>query len=62
MDYISIANSQGYNLVFLGIGMAYIKYENLKLTETMDKELAELELVKIGQAIANDWTRQYLNK
>lgn len=62
MDYISIAKAEGYALVFTGIGMAYVALENIKLTKTMDKELCELQLEAIGQAIARDWTRQYIEK
>ena len=62
MDYMSIARIEGYEIVFTGIGMAYVKYSTIKLTETMDIEHAKQELMKIGQAIANDWTRQYIEK
>ena len=60
MDYADIARMQGYELVYTGLGMAYVKYESIKLTETMDKALAEQVMENIGLAIASDWTRQYI--
>jgi len=60
MDYLHIAMLQGYELVFTGLGMAYVRYETIKLTDTMDKEAAEQVMKKIGLAIASDWTRQYI--
>lgn len=60
MDYMDIARLQGYELVFTGLGMAYVRYETIKLTETMDKEDAEQIMIKIGFAISADWTRQYI--
>lgn len=60
MDYLEIAKMQGYEIVFVGLGMAYVRYETIKLTETMDKKAAEQVMEKIGLAIASDWTRQYI--
>lgn len=60
MDYMEIAKMEGYELVFTGLGMGYVKYGTVKLTDTMDKALAEQAMEKIGLAIASDWTRQYI--
>lgn len=60
MDYLHIAMLEGYELVFVDLGMAYVKYESIMLTEIMDKEDAERIMQEIGLAISADWTRQYI--
>jgi len=56
-NYIDYAKSFGYDLQFTGIGMAYIKLNDLYLTDCMDFEKAQYELALIGMAIMNDTIR-----
>ena len=57
-NYISFAQSFGYGLRFTGIGMAYVMLnDTVFLTEAMDTDKAERELMLIGMAIMNDTVR-----
>ena len=57
-DYMDYAMSYGYSICFTGIGMGYIVFGELKLTETMDKEDAQRELALIGMSIMKDTLRK----
>lgn len=61
-NYIETARLEGYNLQFTGIGMAYITYGPVMLTEVMDTEKAETQLALIGMAIINDSVRKMLEE
>lgn len=56
-NFIDYARSFGYSIEFTGIGMAYIKFEDIKLTETMDTSKAYVHLAQIGMAIMIDTMR-----
>lgn len=60
--YMDVARMNGYEVRFTGIGMAYIVYGSVMLTEVMDTEKAEVQLALIGMAINNDDVRQMLQK
>lgn len=60
--YMDVARMNGYEMRFTGIGMAYIVYGSVMLTEVMDTEKAEVQLALIGMAINNDDVRQMLQK
>ena len=53
---------EGYEVRFTGIGMAYVAYGSVMLTEVMDTEKAEVQLALIGMAINNDDVRRMLQK
>lgn len=53
-NYMTYAKSFGYNIEFSGLGMAYITFNELKLTETKDLPIIEKELAMIGMAIMSD--------
>lgn len=57
-DYMDYARSFGYTVRFTGIGMGYMVFGELKLTETMDREDAERELALIGMSIMKDTLRK----
>lgn len=57
-DYMDYARSFGYDVRFTGIGMGYVVFGELKLTETMDREDAERELALIGISIMKDTLRK----
>lgn len=54
MDY---ARSFGYEIRYTGIGMAYIEFKGIMLTDTMDKENIYPALAQIGMAIMKDTIR-----
>lgn len=56
-NYMDYAKSFGYDVVFTGLGMAYITLGSVKLTETKDLEVIENELAFIGMAIMSDTIR-----
>ena len=56
-NYTDYARSFGYDLRFIGIGMAQVIIGNVLLTEAMDAEKAERELAFIGMAIMSDTVR-----
>lgn len=56
-DFINYAKSFDYDIQFTGIGMAYITLGDIKLTETMDTDLANNALAQIGMAIMVDTLR-----
>lgn len=57
-DYMDYARSFGYDVRSTGIGMGYVVFGELKLTETMDREDAERELALIGMSIMKDTLRK----
>lgn len=57
-DYMDYAASFGYSVRFTGLGMGYVVFGELKLTETMDKEDAQRELALIGMSIMKDTLRK----
>lgn len=56
-NFMSFAKAHGYLIRFTGMGMAYIEFSGLKLTETVDKERAYQILAQIGMAIMLDVLR-----
>lgn len=60
--FMDVARMNGYEVRFTGIGMAYVVYGSVMLTEVMDTEKAEAQLALIGMAINNDDVRQMLQK
>ena len=57
-NFIDFARMHGYGLRFTGIGMAYVVLnDTIFLTESMDIDKAERELMLIGMAIMNDTVR-----
>lgn len=60
--YMDVARMNGYEVRFTGIGMAYIVYGSVMLTEVMDTEKAEVQLALIGMAINSDDVRRMLQK
>lgn len=56
-DFIAYAKTFGYGIQFTGIGMAYVTLGEIKLTETMDTQLANNALAQIGMAIMVDTMR-----
>lgn len=57
MDFINYAKSFGYDIQFIGIGMAYITLGDIQLTEIMDDYLVNNALAQIGMAIMTDTLR-----
>lgn len=56
-QFINFAKSFGYDIRFVGLGMAYITLGDVKLTETKDIPVIENELMLIGMAIMMDTLR-----
>lgn len=56
-NYMDYAKSFGYEVIFSGLGMAYIALNGIKLTATKDKAIIEKELALIGMAIMADTIR-----
>lgn len=57
-NFIDFARMHGYDLRFTGLGMAYVVLnDTVFLTEAMDTDKAERELMLIGRAIMNDTVR-----
>lgn len=56
-NFVHYAESFGYEIKFIGLGMAYIMVCGVKLTETMDAHLAHHTLAQIGMAIMADTLR-----
>lgn len=57
-NFIDFARTYGYGLRFTGLGMAYVTLnDTVLLTEAMDADKAEWELMLIGRAIMNDMVR-----
>ena len=61
-NYIETARLEGYDLQFTGLGMAYVVYGSVMLTEIIDTEKAEAQLALIGMAIINDKVRKMLQE
>lgn len=61
-NYMDVARMTGYEVRFTSIGMAYVVYGSVMLTEVMDTEKAEAQLALIGMAINNDDMRRMLKK
>ena len=59
-NYVDFARAHGYDVVFTGIGMAFITIGELKLTETKDVEIIMEELADIGAHIMIDTIRKGL--
>ena len=57
-DYMDYARASGYAVRYTGIGMGYVTFGELKLTETMDREDADRELALIGMSIMKDTLRK----
>ena len=57
-NYMNIARGEGYEVRFIGIGMGYVAFGTIALTEVMDTEKAEAQLALIGRAIINDDVRR----
>lgn len=62
MNYMDIARMNGYEVRFTSIGMGYVIYGSVMLTDAMDTEKAEAQLALIGMAINNDDMRRMLQK
>ena len=58
--YMDFARAHGYDVVFTGIGMAFITIGEVKLTETKDAEIIMTELADIGAHIMIDTIRKGL--
>ena len=56
-DYMDFAKLHGYELHFIGIGMAYLTIGEVKLTETKDVNKIRKELALLGMAIMSDTMR-----
>lgn len=56
-NYMDYAKSFGYEVVFSGLGMAYIVLGDVKLTDTKDVAIIEKDLAMIGMAIMMDTIR-----
>ena len=61
-NYMDVARMEGYDVRFTGIGMGYVTFGTVQLTEAMDTERAEAQLALIGMAIINDEARKMLQK
>ena len=57
-NYADYARSYGYEVRLMGLGMGYVVFGSLQITEVMDDEQAEKELALIGMAIMQDTMRK----
>ena len=62
MNYMDVARMNDYEVRFTGIGMGYVVYDSVMLTDVIDIEKAEAQLALIGMAINNDDVRRMLQK
>jgi len=60
--YMDVARLNGYEVRFTGIGMGYVVYGPVMLTDVMDVEKAEAQLALIGMAINSDDVRRMLQE
>lgn len=57
IQYIGYAKTFGYDVVYTGLGMAYITLGDIMLTEVKDSPVIQKELALIGKAIMQDTLR-----
>jgi len=56
-NFMNYARSFGYEIRYTGVGMGYIEFKGIKLTETMDYYKISPMLAQIGMAIMMDTLR-----
>lgn len=61
-NYMDAARMEGYEVRFTGIGMGFVAFGTVALTEVMDIDKAEAQLALIGMAIISDDVRKMIRK